>query len=212
LNRAVSDAVIAQRLRNEGFKGEDVGRAVRSVNVKVIKVTRTGEVEEKGQTFLTAISVGMLLYITLIVYGMVTMRSVIEEKSTRIVEILIASVRPSHLLEGKILAVAGVALTQYLIWGIVATLVGGYGTAMVQALRPGSMLASFHVPAGVIGYSIIFFLAGYFLYASLYAAIGAMVSSEQDANQLQLPVTMIIVAAFVLFLRTRIQHPRSFFR
>jgi ABC-2 type transport system permease protein len=199
LNRAVSDAVIARRLRDQGFRGEDVSQAVRSVNVKMIKVTKKGEVEERGQTFLVAIGIGMLLYITLIIYGMTTMRSVIEEKSTRIIEILIASVRPVYLMAGKILGIAGVALTQYLIWATAAALLGAYGGAMARALRPGTSLPPIHLAPAVFIYAILFFLAGYLLYASLYAAIGAAVSSEQDANQLQLPVTMVIVVSFLLF-------------
>ncbi len=199
LNRAVSEAVIAIRLRKEGFKGEDVGRAVKSVGVKMIKVTKNGEVEERGQTFLTAIGVGMLLYITLIIYGMTTMRSVIEEKSSRVIEILIASVKPQNLLAGKILGVAGVGLTQYLIWGVAGGLFAAYGGAMAKAIRPGASIPAIHLSPVAIIYAIVFFLAGYLLYASLYAAIGAAVSSDQDAQQLQLPVTLVIVVSFLLF-------------
>ena len=199
LNRAVSDAVIAQRLRDEGFKGENIGRAVKSVSVRTIKVTKAGEVEERGQTFLTAIGVGMLLYMTLIIYGMTTMRSVIEEKSSRVIEILIASVEPRSLLAGKILGVAGVGLTQYLIWGAAGGIFVAYGGAMAQALRSGASIPEIHLTAAVIIYSILFFLAGYLLYASLYAAIGAAVSSDQDAQQLQIPVTMVIAVSFFLF-------------
>jgi ABC-2 type transport system permease protein len=199
LNRAVSDAVIARRLRSQGFKGADVGQAVRSVDVEMIKVTKNGEVQERGQTFMTSIAIAMLLYITLIVYGMMTMRSVVEEKSTRIIEILISSVRPTYLLAGKIVGVAGVALTQYLIWAVAGGLLAAYGGAMASAVVPGASMPPIHISAAVFVYAVIFFLAGYLLYASLYAAIGAMVSSEQDAQQVQMPVTMIIVVSFLLF-------------
>jgi ABC-2 type transport system permease protein len=208
LSRAVSDAVIARRLQTRGLKVDDVQRVVRSVGVKMIKVTQSGEVVERGQTFLTAIVVGMLLYITLIAYGVTTMRSVIEEKSTRIIELLIASVRPFHLMTGKILGVAGVALTQYLIWAMAGAVLAAYGGAMAGFVRPGASLPPLHLSAALVAYAVLFFLAGYLLYASVYAAIGAMVSSEQDAQQIQLPVTLVIVVSFLLF-NVILRNPNS---
>ena len=139
---------------------------------------------------------------------MTTMRSVIEEKSTRIIEILIASVRPFHLLAGKILGVAGVALTQYLIWTVVGALLAAYGGLMADLVRPGASLPTLRLPAALLIYSVVFFLAGYLLYASLYAAIGSMVSSEQDAQQIQLPVTLMIVISLLLF-KVILRSPNS---
>jgi ABC-2 type transport system permease protein len=123
---------------------------------------------------------------------------VLEEKSTRIIEILASSVKPSHLLSGKILGVAAVGLTQYLIWALTAALVSGYGAAVGSVFRPGASAPSFHLPASFLVYPLIFFLAGYFLYASLYAALGAMVSSEEELQQVQLPVTMLLVVCVIL--------------
>jgi ABC-2 type transport system permease protein len=148
---------------------------------------------------LVAVAVAMVLYLTLVVYGMATMRSVLEEKTTRIVEILASSARPFQLLIGKILGVAGVGFTQYLIWTLAGALISTYGAAVAAAFRPGASVQQFHFPLSLLIYAVLFFLAGYFLYASLYAAVGAMVSSEQEAQQVQLPVTLVIVAAFVLY-------------
>jgi ABC-2 type transport system permease protein len=208
MNRAVSDAVVAQRLNNEGVAVADVSRMVRGVDIKLIKISRYGETEEEGQTFITAIVVGMLLYVTLIIYGVTTMRSVMEEKTTRIVEMLVASVRPFHLLSGKILGVAGVGLTQYLIWTVVGGLFAGYGAAMASAAGPGAKMPRIHLPLSLLVYLVIFFLAGYLLYASLYAAVGAMVSTDQEAQQLQTPITLIIVMSFLLF-NVILQDPNS---
>ena len=196
---ALRDAVIARRLKERGIQIDDVSGLVRGVALKTIKVGKEGEVEEKGQTFMTAIMVATLLYATLVVYGVTTMRSVIEEKTTRIVEILVSSLRPVQLLTGKILGVAAVALTQYLIWSVTAGLIGAYGATAAAALRPGASMPRLHLPPGVLVYSVLFFLAGYLLYASLYAAAGAMVSSEQDAQQVQTPITLVIVVSFLLF-------------
>lgn len=115
LRRAITEAVIARRLSDGGVHVEDLQKVIRSVDLTLIKVTEQGEAEEKGQTFLLATALATVLYITLLTYGIATMRSILEEKSTRIVEILIASIRPSQLLAGKILGVAGVGLTQFLI-------------------------------------------------------------------------------------------------
>jgi len=199
INRAVSDAVVAERLSKWGVRASDVAQMTQPVDVKLFKVTRHGESVEEGQTFLTAIIAGMLLYTTLVIYGVATMRSVMEEKSTRIVEILVASVRPFYLLSGKILGVAAVALTQYLIWATAAGLLTGYGMAMASSARPGASMPKIHIPWSLLAYMVIFFLAGYLLYASLYAAVGAMVSTEQEAQQVQAPLTMVIVLSFLLF-------------
>jgi len=184
INRAVSDAVVAERLSKWGVRASDVAQMTRPVDLKLFKITRHGESVEEGQTFLTAIIAGMLLYATLVVYGVATMRSVMEEKSTRIVEILVASVRPFYLLSGKILGVAAVALTQYLIWAAAGGLLTGYGMAMASSAGPGASMPKVQVPWPLLAYMVIFFLAGYLLYASLYAAVGAMVSTEQEAQQL----------------------------
>jgi ABC-2 type transport system permease protein len=198
ISRAVDNAVIERRLSDRGIYVDNLSDVVRGVELSLVRVTKTGEAEEEGQGFLVRLSIVMILYITLLVYGVMTMRSVLEEKSTRIIEILASSVKPSHLLSGKILGVAAVGLTQYLIWALTAALVSGYGTVVGSVFRPGASAPSFHLPASFLVYPLIFFLAGYFLYASLYAALGAMVSSEEELQQVQLPVTMLLVLCVIL--------------
>ena len=199
VEHAVTNAVIAARLQGRGVNAQDVNQLVKGVDLKLMKVGTGGDTEEKGQTFVVAIVVGMILYITLIVYGVTTMRSVTEEKSSRVMEILVASVRPVHLLLGKILGVAAVGVTQYAIWGVLAGAVSAYGVTAASMFRPGASLPPLHIQWGVLAAMVGFFLSGYFLYASLYAAIGAMVSNDQEAQQLQAPVTILIVAGFLLF-------------
>jgi ABC-2 type transport system permease protein len=199
VDHAVTNAVIAERLHGRGLNVPDVGDLVKAVDLKLIKTSAGGEIEEKGQTLITALVVGMLLYTTLIIYGVTTMRSVTEEKSSRVMEILVASVRPFQLLAGKIVGVAAVGLTQYAIWGTVTGLMAAYGTAMAAALRPGSALPAMQPHISVLAYMLVFFLCGYMLYASMYAAIGALVSNDQEAQQLQTPLTLLLVGAFLLF-------------
>lgn len=197
--RAVSDAVIARRLSDRGVRVENVGDVVHGVDVKLVKVSKQGEVEEKGQTFLVAIALAVVLYTTLVMYGVVTMRAVLEEKTSRIMEVLVSAARPFHLMAGKILGVGGVALTQYLIWTVSAALLASYGVAMASTVQPGASAPRLHLPASLLVYFVAYFLLGYFLYASVYAAIGAAASNEQDAQQLQWPATLPLIFSFVMF-------------
>ena len=209
ITRAVHNAVLASRLEARGVHVNEIGEVTRGTDVKIMKITKYGEAEEFGQTFITAISVAMLLYMTLIMYGVITMRSVLEEKTSRIVEILVSSVRPFQLLAGKIIGVAGVAFTQYLIWIVSAALLGTYGAVVVNTLRPTADFPHIHLSAGLLIYPMIYFVLGYLLYASLYAAVGAASSSEQDAQQLQVPITLPLVFSFIMF-NMVVRDPNSY--
>jgi ABC-2 type transport system permease protein len=208
LRRAVSQAVVERRLEDRGFHADGLAKLLEGASVKLVKVSKQGESEEKGETFLIGFVAAMLLYGTLIIYGVSTMRSVIEEKSTHIVEILASSIRPVHLLAGKILGVAAVGLTQYLIWAISGGLLATYGAAMASSFSRGTPPFSIHVPPLLLVYLVLFFLGGYFLYSSLYAAVGAMVSTEQDAQQLQLPVIAPLILSLVV-LNVILRDPNS---
>jgi len=199
ITRAVNDAVVSSRLGARGVRVDNIGDVMRDTEVKIMKITKYGEAEDYGQTFITAIAVSMLLYTTLIMYGVITMRSVLEEKTSRIVEVLVSAVRPFQLLCGKIIGVAGVAFTQYLIWITSAALLGTYGAVVVNSLRPTADFPHIHLSASLLFYAVIFFLLGYLLYASLYAAVGAAASNEQDAQQLQWPVMLPLVFSFIMF-------------
>jgi len=199
IRHAVDSAIVARRFSDRGIHVDNLQEMLRGVELSLVRVTKAGESEDEGEGFLLQLSIVMILYITLMVYGIMTMRSVLEEKTTRIVEVLASSIKPSYLLGGKILGVAAVGFTQYLIWALTAALVSAYGAAVGTALHPGATPLHFHLPASFLIYPLVFFLAGYFLYASLYAALGAMVSSEEDLQQVQLPVTIVLVACFILY-------------
>jgi ABC-2 type transport system permease protein len=199
LRGAVDHAVISRRLSNRGVQIDNLSELVRGADFTMVKIGKRGESQEQGQTFIVVFSLVMILYITLVVYGVATMRSVLEEKTTRVVEILASSARPFQLLAGKVLGIAGVGLTQCLIWGTAGVLISIYGATIASAFRPGASVPQLHIPISLLIYGVLFFLAGYFLYASLFAAVGAMVSSEEEAQQMQMPVTLLIVVAFLLY-------------
>ncbi len=184
LNGALNQALIEERLRARGIQVDDLKQISRGAQLEVIKVSESGESVEKGQTIGVAIGLVILLYTSLLMYGILTMRSVLEEKTTRTMEVLISSVQPFQLLAGKILGVAGVAFTQFFIWIGSLGLLLTYGAVMGSAMG-GTSFPSMHIPASIVIWTVFFFFGGYFLYSSMFAAIGAASSSEQDAGQLQ---------------------------
>lgn len=199
LRRAVGNAAIARRLKDQGIRIENSGDLFRAVEVTTVKVTKEGDVEEKGQTFAVAMGMALVLYTTLLVYGLATLRSVLEEKTTRIVEVLVSSLRPFQLLAGKLLGVAAVGFTQYVIWTVSGGLLATYGAGLVAAFSPQGSPEKIHIPISLLVSSLIYYVAGYFLYASLYAAAGAMVSSDEEAQHVQLPMTLVVVLSFMFF-------------
>src|SRR5579884_279093 len=199
INEAVREAVISRLLKSRGVSVQNLSTLLHSADVRLIHLTSEGESEEKGQIYVVAIGMATILYGSLLMYGITTMRSVLEEKTTRIMEILISSIRPFELLAGKILGVAAVGLTQFLIWAISAGLLTAYGLSMAKVASPSDSGFKIHLPPALLAFGVLYFIGGYFLFASMYAAIGSAVSSEQDAQQLQMPVTLLLVTSFFLF-------------
>ncbi|MGH9353768.1 MAG: ABC transporter permease [Terriglobia bacterium] len=199
LNHAVSNAVVAMRLKTYGVEPQRVGSLLQPVEVRVTRLTGQGKSEDKGQGYLVAIVMASILYGALLMYGITTMRSVLEEKTTRTMEVLISSVRPVQLMAGKILGVAAVGLTQFLIWAVSAGLIAAYGVTMAHAFSHSKSPLGIHISGGLLACFVIFFMGGYFLFASMYAAIGAAVSDQNDAQQIQMPITFLLVASFLLF-------------
>lgn len=185
LSSAVYHAVISERLNERGIHLDDTQEILRGTNLKLLKVSETGEAEEKGQSIGIAIALVVLLYTALVMYGVITMRSVLEEKTTRTMEVLISAVRPSELLCGKILGVAAAAFTQFAIWMVSIALLFSYGVLVKLGMGEGSPMSGVHVPISLVLYAAVYFFGGYFLYSSMFAAIGAACSNEQDAQQLQ---------------------------
>ena len=182
---AVNQALIESRLNARGIHVDNFSEIARDADLQVIKVSKSGESVEKGQTIGVAVGLVLLLYMSLLMYGVMTMRSVLEEKTSRTMEVLISSVRPFQLLAGKIVGIAGVAFTQFLIWIVSAGLLLSYGAVMALTFNPGSSFPAIHVPVSLVILAVLFFFGGYFLYSAMFAAIGAACSTEHDAAQMQ---------------------------
>jgi ABC-2 type transport system permease protein len=177
---------------------------------------------------------GILIYITMFIFGAMVMRGVMEEKTNRIAEVMISSVKPFELMMGKILGIAAVGLTQLALWAILMTVISTIGSAVFssqvleqagqlnQTMPIGGVNAGFASKFGelndvlgginwllVFGCFIFYFLGGYLFYASLFAAIGSVINEDpQEAQSLMLPITMPIIFGFII-LSSNINTPDS---
>ena len=152
--------------------------------------------------FFTAFAMVMIMYMTTLLYGINVMRAIIEEKTSRVMEVMLASARPMEMMGGKIIGVGAVGLTQVAIWASTAGLYFSY-----NALASGSSLKNI-VSLKLAVFFAVFFLLGYILYSTLCAAIGAMVNSDQEAQQLQFIVMAPMIIA-VIMLGSIIQSPNG---
>jgi ABC-2 type transport system permease protein len=197
LQDAIHAIWMRQRIQARGLPGDLATDLERRMNMKVYKVTEKGAAEEKGAGILAVIVFLILMYSTFFMYGYQVMRGTIEEKSSRIVEIVIASVRPTELMLGKIIGIGLVGLTQYLVWSLVAMNLSLPGIATLLA-GSGDMGVP-RIPISLLAYFMLFFMLGYFLYASIYTTIAAPFNTDQEAQQLAMIPMMLILLGFLIY-------------
>ena len=165
-----------------------------TVGMQTFRNDESQEEESQAKSSVIATGVGfvlgMILYMFLLIYGSMVMQSVIEEKNSRVLEVMVSSVRPFDLMLGKILGVASVAVVQVLIWGVLCAV--------------GAAAAVHMMPADVL----LFVFGGYLFYSAMFAAVGSAVDSIQDAQQLQTPITIPIILALLVMI-TVINDPNS---
>lgn len=233
IERFVNHAIEARRMELAQIDPEKY-KAITS-DISIDNAVDSGKGEKKGVAGIAlAVSfiAGIMIYIILLVYGTMVMRGVMEEKTNRIAEVIVSSVKPFQLMMGKIIGIGGVGLTQFAIWFILmsilrlampmlfptifqhmgeqginpATLPQGGSAAMLTTVTQG--LASLNI--GLILFCFIFyFIGGYLMYASLFAAVGSVVSEDQqEAQQLVFPVMMPIILGFVIMTKA-VNEPDS---
>lgn len=213
----LNETVQKQKLEATGIAGLDkiIDDVQRDVNMKTVKWSKEGD-EQASSTY-AAIIVGgiftLLIYIFVITYGGMVMQSVIEEKTNRIVELLVSSVKPFQLMMGKIIGVMLVGIAQMALWGVMLSIIMtvasvGFGISQAQSIAAGQPMPSptmnmsqdtqelltaiVNLPYAEIGLMfIIMFVGGYLLYSSFFAATGASINEQEDANQFVVPITMI---------------------
>jgi len=199
ISSILNNIVVERRLKTEGLDPSKIAAYMQPVKFSTNKVSTRGVEEDVGGTFIIAYVLVLILYMTLFFYGSIIMRSVLEEKNSRVVEIVLSSMRPFQLMMGKILGVAAVGFTQYAIWAVFGLAATRYSRKIISGMVPadtGFRLPS--VPGYIFVYFVVFFILGYFLYATFYAAIGAMVNSEKEAQQLLMPVSMFLIIPILL--------------
>jgi len=197
LNEALNSVIIEKRLRKEGLDPQKVSQYIKRVRLTPIKVTKKGEEKDTMGTFMVSYFLALILYMAIFIYGSVIMRGVIEEKSSKVVEVILSSLRPFQLMLGKILGIGAVGLTQFSIWALFGLAATQYSRTLIPA---GAEFNLVSIPTYIFVYFVVFFILGYFLYATIYAAVGSMVNSEKEAQQLMMPITMFLVLPLLLLI------------
>ncbi|MGH7547016.1 MAG: ABC transporter permease [Gemmatimonadales bacterium] len=192
------------RLERAGVDPRTVSRAQISVDLatrKILGFKTTGE--SSAQSFWLAYVMSIVLFVVIAVYGVNVMSSVLEEKTTRIVEVLVSSLKPFQLMLGKVMGVGAVSIFQFVIWGVGGRLVLTQRAALLGNLGPEDAAAQQvafqlpHVAATTVAVFLAYFVGGFFLYSSMFAAVGAMSSNEQEARQAQQPVIFLLMIAYL---------------
>lgn len=195
---ALQRASVRARLRSIGVESIDPGALLQRTSFDVINVTESGEA--RSQDIYRALSFGIafFFYFILLIYGQMIVRAILEEKQSDIVEIMVSSLRPWELMLGKIVGVGAVGIAQMAVWALVFALAAVYGlTAGASTLaEAGIDIASIPIPWGTLVLMFFFLVFGYLLYAGMFAGAGATISNEHDAQQVMLPITMLIILPF----------------
>lgn len=206
----IKNAIETERLK--AYNIENLNAILDEVNADVklnfYRIDEEGGDEsiiDSTSSFFIGISIGFILYMFLIIYGQLVMSSIIEEKNNRVLEIVVSSVRPEQLMLGKIIGIGLVALTQIIIWGVIllicaalvipmlipaeviseASSMTAQGGADMEMMKDIAMITDPGYIGSIFGWMILFIIGGFFLYASIYAAIGSAVDNIQDGSQLQ---------------------------
>ena len=208
LRAAATGAVQSERLKRSGIAPSAVAALVAPVTIDEARLTDQGE--QRGgalSTFLTAYMIAFLIYIMTTLYGVAVLRSVLEEKTNRIAEVLMSTIRASHLMAGKIIGVGSAAVVQVLIWVAITAAVVTFSPMIGGGLTlPEPLLQALNVAPATGALLFVYFVLGFFLYASVFAIVGAAVTSEQEAQSVQF-LALIPMIAPMLFLQTILNAP-----
>jgi len=223
IERTLNEKVTRQKLddlsRSDNIDSEAIAR-VRSiveersaVSLKTMRLGGDGSVSETSTELVTIIGMmfTILIYMFILMYGNMVMQAVLEEKKSRVVEVMVSSVKPVNLLVGKIIGIGLVGITQLVIWGILSGVLFSAVSIFISSPEQAAMMSAdigeFNMEGVVnavmginwleIGvYFLLFFIGGYALYASIFAMFASAVDSEEDTSQFMTPVTLLIMFAF----------------
>lgn len=197
LQSALNRAVREQRLIDAKVDTKTRQGLFQPVQLQAVKIGATGQERDSGGSFALVFGIGFVMYLAILMYGQVVLGAVIEEKETRIAEILFSSVKPFALMMGKLVGVSLVALTQLAIWGLAFSAFALYGVGFLASRGLRANIPA--IPFSHFIYFGLFFLLGYFIYSTIYALVGSMVTTAQEGGQLAMPIILILVVSFYLF-------------
>lgn len=207
LNGILGQLVFSMRLSSEGYTQDEIAEFSQKPQIKVIQLDNDG-IEGESQDFMgimfTCIAFMMLIYMTVMLYGQMIGRSVVNEKITKTVEILLSSVKPLELLYGKILGIGLAGLLQYLIWISMSSILT-YVVAPIAGLAIPITLSLDN-----LGFLLLFFILGFFLYSAAYAALGSGAEDESHLSQLGLPLLIFLITPMVM-VSTFVMNPDGMF-
>jgi ABC-2 type transport system permease protein len=195
--------IFAARLEREGIDTLLVQKAETPVRLTTRKISGSKLTGESGaSSFITGFGMAILLFVAILMYGVNVMSSVLEEKTTRVVEVLVSSLRPFQLMIGKVVGAGAVGIVQLGVWITSAKLLTAASHQFTAATAAGSAGPGFQfpqIPTLTLVIFVAYFLLGYFLYAAIYAAVGAMSSTESEARQAQVPVQLVLMIPYISF-------------
>lgn len=211
----ISNIVRDKRFAESGYSQREVSRLMRSVRFNAYAI-KSSKGNTDGTDVESAVETGariglgyvlvFVLYLFVMIYASSIMRSVLEEKTTRIVEVIISSVKPHQLLLGKLVGVCSVCLTMFAIWVLfgvllvinIDLLLGIIGIEGIPQQFMGVIETVKESSIGVLSYFFIYFIAGFFMYSTMFAVVGAICNSEEEAQQVMGPLILLIIIPFIL--------------
>ncbi len=191
ISHGLNNVLTRENLVRQGMNSQQVEEAMKPVDME----TETGAKDSTAANFAAAYVTFFLMYMVIMLYGMNVARSIIEEKTSRVFEVMLATVKPVEMMAGKVLGVGSVGLTQVGIWMLAAVVLTH--TALIASVMGGSG-SQIAFTASQVGYFIVFFLLGYLLYSAMAAALGAMTNSEQELQQLNMFLVLPLAACMVM--------------
>jgi ABC-2 type transport system permease protein len=206
----VKEAVLAQRLEEAGIDSSRVkDMTFMPLKLNPVRITDKGRGGSGTVSIIFAGAIAFLLYMTIVLYGQNVLRGVLEEKTTRVAEVVVSSVSPETLLAGKVLGVGAVGLTQQILWVVTTVVMFKLRQPILQKFGVSTM--PFALPEISIGLALLlllFFVLGFVFYSSLYAAVGSSVNTEQEAQQAVQPMLILLVAT-AIFINPILINPTS---
>jgi len=204
IQRYVEEAALAIRLERSGIDPRLVAEASMRLRLHTVNI-RGGEVtDQTGEgAFILAYFMWFILYMTILVYGVQVAGAVVEEKSSRVIEVLVSSLKPFQLLAGKVIGVGAVGLFQLTIWAGFARVLLSQQSRILRMVgidvQEGADVIRFpEVPLDTVAILLLYFVLGYLLYSTMFAAVGAMSSSESEMRQAQMPVMFLFIIPTVM--------------